>query len=108
MPRYDDPRIGYFHTQTNDMTSIDQINYKDMIHRWNLVKKDPSKKISEPIKPITWWIENTTPYEFRDIIKEGVESWNLALSLQVLRMRLKLKFNLIQLIGMPEILDIMF
>ena len=78
VPRYDDPRIGYFHTQTNDMTSIDQINYKDMIHRWNLVKKDPSKKISEPIKPITWWIENTTPYEFRDIIKEGVESWNLA------------------------------
>ena len=50
VPRYDDPRIGYFHTQTNDMTSIDQINYKDMIHRWNLVKKDPSKKISEPIK----------------------------------------------------------
>lgn len=77
-PRWDDPRIGYFHTQTNDMTSIDQINYKDMIHRWNLEKKDPSKEISEPIKPITWWIENTTPYEFRDIIKEGVESWNLA------------------------------
>ncbi len=77
-PRWDDPRIGYFHTQTNDMTSIDQINYKDMIHRWNLEKKDPTKKISEPIKPITWWIENTTPYEFRDIIKEGVESWNLA------------------------------
>ncbi len=77
-PRWDDPRVGYFHTQTNDMTSIDQINYRDMIHRWNLEKKDPSKKISDPIKPITWWIENTTPYEFRDIIKEGVESWNLA------------------------------
>ena len=30
-PRQDDPRIGYFHTQTNDMTSVDQINYKDMI-----------------------------------------------------------------------------
>ena len=60
------------------MTSIDQVNYKDMIHRWNLEKKDPTKKISDPVKPITWWIENTTPYEFRDIIKEGVESWNLA------------------------------
>ena len=77
-PRLDDPRIGYFHTQTNDMTSIDQINYKDMIHRWNLEKKDSSKKISDPVTPITWWIENTTPYEFRDIIKEGVESWNIA------------------------------
>tara|TARA_B100000579_G_C22844662_1_gene863621 strand:- start:547 stop:3081 length:2535 start_codon:yes stop_codon:yes gene_type:complete len=77
-PRWDDPRVGYFYTQTNDMTSIDQINYRDMIHRWNLQKEDPSKKISDPIKPITWWIENTTPYEFRDIIKKGVEFWNLA------------------------------
>ena len=77
-PRMDDPRIGYFHTQTNDMTSIDQINYKDMIHRWNLEKKNPKQKLSDPKNPIVWWIENTTPYEFRDIIKEGVESWNLA------------------------------
>ena len=77
-PRYDDPRVGYFHTQTNDMTSIDQINYRDMIHRWDLRKKDPNKELSEPIKPIVWWIENTTPIEFRDIIKKGVESWNIA------------------------------
>ena len=77
-PRYDDPRVGYFHTQTNNMTSIDQINYRDMIHRWDLRKKDPNKKFSEPIQPIVWWIENTTPIEFRDIIKKGVESWNIA------------------------------
>ena len=32
----------------------------------------------EPVKPITWWIENTTPHEFRDYIKTGVEKWNLA------------------------------
>lgn len=77
-PRYDDPRVGYFHTQTNNMTSIDQINYRDMIHRWDLKKKHPDKNLSEPITPITWWIENTTPMEFRDIIKKGVESWNIA------------------------------
>ena len=34
--------------------------------------------MSEPINPIIFWIENTTPYELRDIIKEGVESWNIA------------------------------
>ena len=77
-PRYDDPRVGYFHTQTNDMTSVDQINYRDMIHRWDLQKKYPEELMSEPVKPIVWWIENTTPLEFRDIIKKGVESWNLA------------------------------
>ena len=51
-PRQDDPRIGYFHTQTNDMTSLDQINYKDMIHKWNLEKKDPSKKVSIGVTPV--------------------------------------------------------
>ena len=76
--RYDDSRVGYFTTQTNHMTTTDRVNYRDFIHRWNLVKKDPSKKVSEPVNPIVFWIENTTPYELRDIIKEGVESWNIA------------------------------
>ena len=77
--RMDDSRVGYFTTQTNHMTSmIDQVNYRDFIQRWRLEKKDANKELSEPIKPIVWWIENTTPYEFRDIIKEGVESWNIA------------------------------
>ena len=49
-----------------------------MIHRWRLEKKDPTAALSEPVKPITWWIENTTPEEFRPIIKEGVERWNMA------------------------------
>ena len=77
-PRYDDPRVGYFHTQTNNMTTIDQINYRDMIHRWDLKKKNPNQDLSEPVDPIVWWIENTTPIEFRNIIKTGVESWNQA------------------------------
>jgi hypothetical protein len=49
-----------------------------MIHRWRLEKADPTAAISEPVTPITWWIENTTPHEFRDYIREGVERWNLA------------------------------
>lgn len=77
-PRRDDSRIGYFMTQVNDMTSFEAAPYRDMIHRWNLVKKDPAAKISDPVEPITWWIENTTPEEFRPIIKEGVERWNEA------------------------------
>lgn len=77
-PRYDDPRIGYFATEVTDMTSFSHTPYRDVIHRWNLVKKDPSAAISEPVEPIVWWIENTTPVEFRPIIKEGVERWNIA------------------------------
>ena len=77
-PRFDDTRVGFFTTQSNHMTSIDQVNYRDFINRWRLKKKNPDEQISEPIKPITFWIENTTPIELRKIIKDGVESWNIA------------------------------
>lgn len=76
--RIDDPRVGYFLTETNDMTSTSTVNYRDMIHRWKLVKKDPKAEISEPVEPITWWIENSTPVEWRETIKEGVLAWNEA------------------------------
>ncbi|TVZ57102.1 uncharacterized protein DUF5117 [Lutibacter sp. Hel_I_33_5] len=76
--RLDDPRVGYFHTQTNDMTTTNTLNYRDLVHRWKLVKKNPELGVSEPIKPITWWIENSTPVEFRETIKEGVLAWNVA------------------------------
>jgi hypothetical protein len=32
-----------------------------MINRWNLKKKDPSAAVSEPVEPLVYWIENTTP-----------------------------------------------
>ena len=67
-----------FHDQVNDMTSTSSTPWNDVIHRWRLEKKDPTADLSEPVEPITWWIENTTPYEFRDYIKTGVEKWNLA------------------------------
>ena len=79
IPRYEDVRVGYFATQVTDMTSPDDPTpYRDMIHRWNLEKKNPDQLRSEVKEPIVWWIENTTPHEFRDAIKEGVLAWNKA------------------------------
>ena len=77
-PRRDDARVGYFMTQRDDMTSASATPYRDMIHRWHLKKKDPAAKLSEPVEPITWWIENTTPAELRDIVRDGVLAWNEA------------------------------
>jgi len=77
-PRFEDPRIGYFTTQVTDMTSLDATPYRDLVHRWHLKKKDSTAEISDPVEPITWWIENTTPIEWRDVIKEGVLQWNVA------------------------------
>lgn len=76
--RPDDARVGYFNEQVNDMTSMGTTNYKDIIHRWNLQKKDPSLAQSEPVKPIVWWIENTTPKSIRPIIKHAALQWNKA------------------------------
>ncbi len=77
-PRYDDPRVGYFSTEVNDMTSASATNYRDVIHRWNLEKKDPAAAISEPIEPIVYWIEKTTPLELREPIMKAGLSWNEA------------------------------
>ena len=77
-PRLDDARVGYFPHQLDNKTSADWTPYDDVIVRWNLQKKDPSAALSEPLVPITWWIENTTPYEWRDTIKQGVLTWNKA------------------------------
>ena len=75
-PRWDDPRIGFFGQQVTDMTATDATPYRDVINRWHLEKKDPSAALSEPKEPITWWVENTTPVEFRDAVKEGALAWN--------------------------------
>ena len=77
-PRIDDPRIGYFTHQITDMTSTDVAPYRDVIHRWRLVKQKPGTPLSEPVEPIVFWIENTTPVEFRDTIRTAVLKWNEA------------------------------
>ncbi len=76
--RKDDQRVGYFMTQVTNQTSTSPVPYKDMIHRWNLVKKDPTAALSEPVEPITWWIENTTPLEYRQTIMDAGNKWNEA------------------------------
>ena len=76
--RLDDQRVGYFLTQVDNLTDPGTTNYRDLINRWKLIKKDPSLEISEPVKPITWWIENSTPLEWRETIKEAVLQWNPA------------------------------
>jgi len=77
-PRRDDARVGYFTQQFDNMTSADWAPWGDVINRWNLVKKNPDAELSEPVEPIVWWIENTTPEEWRDTVARGVLAWNEA------------------------------
>ena len=77
-PRLDDPRVGYFTENVTNLTSISPTPYKDLIHRWNLKKKDPNAAVSEPVQPLVYWVENTTPVEYRDAIVEAGHKWNEA------------------------------
>ena len=77
-PRFADARLGSFNVQVTDLTSTDSAPYRDLLERWHLVKKDPSAEISDPVQPITWWIENTTPVEWRDLIMGAALEWNKA------------------------------
>ncbi|HEX6180814.1 MAG TPA: zinc-dependent metalloprotease [Chitinophagaceae bacterium] len=77
-PRMDDPRVGFFISEVNDQTSNSATPFRDFIRRWHLKKKDPTAAVSEPVEPIVWWIENTTPVEYRSIIMEAGNKWNEA------------------------------
>jgi hypothetical protein len=70
--------LGSFNVQVTDLTSTDSAPYRDLLERWHLVKKDPAAEISDPVEPITWWIENTTPVEWRDLIMGAALEWNKA------------------------------
>lgn len=77
-PRIDDQRVGYFSDRVTDLTDGSATPYRDLINKWRLVKKDSSADVSEPVKPITFWLQNTTPVEYRDAIAKGALSWNEA------------------------------
>jgi hypothetical protein len=78
-PRLSDDRIGYFTTIYQDYNRLDaEQPYVRYINRWRLEKKDSTTAISEPKEPIVFWIENTTPVELRDAIRDGILFWNPA------------------------------
>ena len=78
-PRLADERVGYFITAYQDLSTKDPSDpFVRYINRWNLQKKYPNASISEPKEPIVYWIDNATPYEYREAIKEGVLMWNRA------------------------------
>jgi hypothetical protein len=79
MPRLFDERVGYF--------TVEQMDYgleehraprRRFISRWRLEKKDPAAELSEPVKPIVYYIDPATPAKWVPYIKKGVEKWQSA------------------------------
>ncbi|MBX3097006.1 MAG: zinc-dependent metalloprotease [Fimbriimonadaceae bacterium] len=74
-----DSRVGYFSNRYTDygmrVQGSEEYRY---IARYRLEKKDPNAALSEPIKPITYYISPEVPKVWHPFIKAGVEDWNAA------------------------------
>jgi len=78
-PRLADPRIGYFVNTRWDYT--DELKLSPRTHqiiRWRLEKKDPAAALSEPKKPIVFWLDRNIPDRYRPAITAGILEWNKA------------------------------
>ncbi len=78
-PRLADARVGYFTTSVSDFADdLLRTPRKAFVNRWRLEKKDPAAALSEPVKPITFWIDRTVPLKYRDAVSAGILEWNKA------------------------------
>jgi hypothetical protein len=74
-----DERVGYFMSVTKDFSRDEKENFfLRYVNRWRLEKKDPSAAVSEPVKPIVYYIDKTVPEKFRPWVKRGVNNWQKA------------------------------
>ena len=78
-PRLADDRVGYFVAAAKDFSLDTRETYwRRFVNRWRLEKKDPNAALSEPVKPIVYYIDKTVPERWRPYIKQGVEAWQKA------------------------------
>ncbi len=74
-----DPRVGYFESGRFDFTDdLQRTPRTRYVNRWRLEKKDPAAAISEPVKPVVYWLDPTVPVKYRPAITAGVLEWNKA------------------------------
>ncbi len=78
-----DERVGYF-TNTFRQFSDDQVKaqHESFISRYKLVPKNKKKylagQLSEPVKPIVYYIDPATPKKWVPYLMQGIEDWNVA------------------------------
>jgi hypothetical protein len=79
MGRLVDDRVGYFtHGHTDYGRPEHETTVREFIARWRLEKKDPSAAKSEPVKPIVFYVDPSTPAKWAPYVKRGVEAWQPA------------------------------
>ncbi|HEX2250084.1 MAG TPA: zinc-dependent metalloprotease [Gemmatimonadales bacterium] len=78
-PRYADERVGYFVSAIKDFSrDTAETFFVRFVNRWRLEKRYPGAAISEPVKPIVYYIDRTVPLEWRPWVRAGILEWNRA------------------------------
>ncbi|HUJ31728.1 MAG TPA: DUF5117 domain-containing protein [Candidatus Acidoferrum sp.] len=74
-----DPRSSFFGISYMDFaTPVDEPIVKRFIAHHRLAKKDPSPAVSEPVKPIVYYVDRAIPEPIRSAVLEGASWWNQA------------------------------
>lgn len=83
--RLHDMRVGYFSSdKVLYTTQKDKVDTYSFIHRWRLEPKEEelaryhAGELVEPVKPIIFYVDSAFPDKWRDIVKQGIEDWNIA------------------------------
>lgn len=78
-PRHADERVGYFVSAIKDFSrDTSESFFVRFVNRWRLEKRDPGARLSEPVKPIVYYIDRTVPNEWRPWVRAGILEWNKA------------------------------
>ncbi len=78
-PRVYDPRSGFIAISYRDYaTPIPEPIEKRLIIRHRLEKRDPTAAVSDPVKPIIYYLDPGTPEPIRSALLEGARWWSQA------------------------------
>jgi len=77
--REQDPRVGFFGVTFQDFSRpYDRPLTRYLISRWRLQKKDPNAAMSEPVRPIVFYLDRAIPEPIRSAARRGALWWNTA------------------------------
>jgi uncharacterized protein DUF4953/uncharacterized protein DUF5117 len=78
-PRRYDPRSGFFPLIFQDYAApLGQRLTQRFLRRHRLEKKDPRARVSDPVKPIVYYVDRGAPEPIRSALIEGARWWNQA------------------------------
>jgi hypothetical protein len=74
-----DPRVGFISTSFQDFSqAYDRPLTRYLVNRWRLQKKDANAAMSEPVKPIVFYLDRAIPEPIRSAARMGALWWNAA------------------------------